>query len=168
MAACFPPYGSMRQQDAHEFLGDLLNKLQEELFPYARRYAARTLALEAQKEKEAAAAAATAASAAAAAPGPAGKPPAGDAAAAGGGGKKGKKPQPEQGAGQTSIRSFFTRKPSIDPSVPSSLAAGADAEAPVALEETVSEAEAAVLEQVLPVTRQFHSEVRCQGVYGNI
>lgn len=157
MAACFPPYGSMRQQDAHEFLGDLLNKLQEELFPFARRYAARALAVEAQKKEHEAAVASAAGVAA--------------AAVAGGGKKGGAKGQQQQqqqlqGGGQTKIRAFFTRKPSMDPSVPASMAAGAGAagavaagQPAVALEETVSEAEAAVLETVLPVTRHFHSEV---------
>ena len=160
MAACFPPYGSMRQQDAHEFLGDLLNKLQEELFPFARRYAARALAVEAHKKEQEAAGLAAAAAAA--------------AAAVAGGGKKGgakghqqqqQQQQQQQGGGQTKIRAFFTRKPSMDPSVPASMAgagaacAVAAGQPAVALEETVSEAEAAVLETVLPVTRHFHSEV---------
>jgi ubiquitin C-terminal hydrolase len=44
MASYFRAYGSSGQQDAHEFLGDLLNSLQEELFPFARRLAAARLA----------------------------------------------------------------------------------------------------------------------------
>jgi len=173
MSACFPPYGSARQQDAHEFLGDLLNKLQEELFPYARRHAARTLALQAQqeKEKEAAAAATAVAAAATVATAAAAKPSAagGKKGAAGGGGKA--QQQEQQGAGQTSIRTFFTRKPSIDPALVSSSSSSSSSSAATAtageqavvLDETVSEAEAAVLELVLPVTRHFHSEVRCDG-----
>lgn len=37
MAAHYNAYGSSNQQDAHEFLGDVINTLQEELGPIARR-----------------------------------------------------------------------------------------------------------------------------------
>src|SRR6056297_3568285 len=54
MAINFTAYGDGRQQDAHEFLGDLLNTLQEELFMYGWRFARSKVSA----EKEAARAAA--------------------------------------------------------------------------------------------------------------
>lgn len=40
MARYYGEYGSRNQQDAHEFLGDVINTLQEELCPLARTLAA--------------------------------------------------------------------------------------------------------------------------------
>lgn len=37
MGFYFRPYAGRSQQDAHEFLGDLLNTLHEELCPYGRK-----------------------------------------------------------------------------------------------------------------------------------
>ena len=45
MSHYFPVYRSRSQQDAHEFLGDVLNTLQQELLPYARRVAVSLKAL---------------------------------------------------------------------------------------------------------------------------
>ena len=39
MALQFSAYGKAQQQDAHEFLGDLLTILQEELFYYGKQFA---------------------------------------------------------------------------------------------------------------------------------
>jgi hypothetical protein len=49
MARYFGEYGSRNQQDAHEFLGDVINTLQEELCPLARTLAASHLLQTADK-----------------------------------------------------------------------------------------------------------------------
>lgn len=181
VASYFAAYGGSRQQDAHEFLGDLLNSLQEELCIYGRRFAAQKI----QMEKEAVAARAKE-----------------NCLIEGGGGKEdekegkelkkkqstvvgkgGKGGLPEAGGGkggQTSLRTFFrSRSLSLAPSslTSSSHLEGekeAGKEGPALAEESagedtvISQEEAIILEQILPVTRHFHAEVEktltCVGV----
>ena len=158
MAAYFAPYGGSRQQDAHEFMGDMLNTLQEELCYYGRRFAAeqllaqqKLLALTAGGEEG---------------DGPDKK----KAKTAAGPGAvvavviKGRKLGGEQQAAaqQTKLSSFFKpRTPSFTAGDDAPGASSSSNELVTALEEdtVISKEEAVVLERVLPVTRHFHAEV---------
>jgi len=179
VASYFAAYGGSRQQDAHEFLGDLLNSLQEELCLYGRRFAAQKI----QAEREAAAARAMENCLMEEGGGKEdekeGKGLKKKQITVGKGGKGGLTEVGGGKGGQTSLRTFFrSRSLSL---APSSLTSSSHPEgekeagkegpalAESAGEDTViSQEEAAILEQILPVTRHFHAEVEktltCVGV----
>ncbi|GAB5029684.1 ubiquitin carboxyl-terminal hydrolase 37-like isoform x2 [Nannochloropsis oceanica] len=171
ISSYFAAYGEGRQQDAHEFMGDLLNSLQQELCLYGRRFAA--LKIQADKEARAARAKANCLMEGGKGmddekeertlnnkPVAVGKGNRGSAGDAGGG--KGR---------QTLLRTFFRSRSLSLTTEPSSLTPtssghlGGKKEGlilPESFKEDtlISQEEAAILEQVLPVTRHFHAQVK--------
>eukprot|EP00624_Nannochloropsis_granulata_P000351 evm.model.NODE_11327_length_113420_cov_67.305626.16 len=182
VASYFAAYGGGWQQDAHEFMGDLLNSLQHELCLYGRRFAVQKI----QADKEARAARAKANCSVEGERGrddekegrtlnknqsTVGKGNRGGAGEAGGG--KG---------GQTSLRTFFRSRSFSVMTKSSSLTSasshlrgekeagkeGSTLTESVKEDTVISQEEAAILEKVLPVTRHFHAEVEktltCVGI----
>ena len=174
VASYFAAYGGGRQQDAHEFLGDLLNSLQEELCLYGRRFAAQKI----QADKEAAAARANANRLVEGDRGredeKEGKGPIKKQSTVGKGGKGGPNEAGGGKGGQTSLRTFFRSRSLYLMPAPSSLTLassrhmegekeavkqGSALTEAIGEDTVISQEEAATLERILPVTRHFHAEV---------